>query len=129
MYSVRGYDEYEVVADGGLLASIQYEFDWLRYNEAIERDEMEDDSNRPANEYFTLSKLTPLLFTDYGRSDMKDPVAGEKDNVILWSVGVGTVLEFGNNLSATCYYGYPLRKTDGTRRGKGRVSAGFMLRW
>lgn len=129
MYSVRGYDEYEVVADGGLLASIQYEFDWLRYNEAIERDEMEDDPDRPANEYFTLSKLTPLLFTDYGRSDMKDPVAGEKDSVTLWSVGVGTILEFGDNLSAACYYGYPLRKTDGTRRGKGRISVGFMLRW
>jgi len=129
MYSVRGYDEYEVVADGGILASVQYEFDWLRYNEAVERDETGADPNQATNNDFMLSKLSPLVFMDYGRSDMKDPVAGEKDNQTLWSVGVGTIMEFGDNLSAACYYGYPLRATDDTRRGKGRLSASFMLRW
>ena len=127
MYSVRGYDEYEVVADGGLLASIQYEFDWLRYNRAVER---AADSNQvsPAGE-MELTRLSPLIFMDYGRSDIKDPVAGEKPNVTLWSVGVGSIIELGGNLSGACYYGYPLRKTDDTRRGKGRVNVSFMLRW
>jgi len=127
MYSVRGYDEYEVVADGGLLASIQYEFDWLRYDRAVET---AADSNgvSPAGK-MELTKLTPLIFMDYGRSDIKDSVAGEKPNVTLWSVGAGTVIELGGNLSGACYYGYPLRKTDDTRRGKGRISASFMLRW
>jgi len=127
MYSVRGYDEYEVVADGGLLASIQYEFDWLRYDRAVDT---AADSNEvgPADD-MELTKLTPLIFMDYGRSDIKDSVAGEKPNVTLWSVGVGTVIELGGNLSGACYYGYPLRKTDDTREGKGRVSASFMLRW
>jgi hemolysin activation/secretion protein len=127
MYSVRGYDEYEVVADGGLLASIQYEFDWLRYNQAVER---AADSNEvsPADD-MELTKLTPLVFMDYGRSDIKDSVAGEKPNVTLWSVGLGTVIELGGNLSGACYYGYPLRKTDDTREGKGRISVSFMLRW
>jgi hemolysin activation/secretion protein len=76
-----------------------------------------------------LTKLTPLVFMDYGRSDIKDSVAGEKPNVTLWSVGLGTVIELGGNLSGACYYGYPLRKTDDTREGKGRISVSFMLRW
>lgn len=133
MYSVRGYDEYEVVADGGLLASIQYEFDWLRYNRAIER---AADSNqvKPADRHVSdgrmeLTKLTPLIFMDFGRSDIKDRVPGEKSHVTLWSVGVGSIIELGGNLSGACYYGYPLRETDDTRRGKGRMNVGFMLRW
>jgi hemolysin activation/secretion protein len=127
MYSVRGYDEYEVVADGGLLASIQYEFDWLRYDRAVEHPA---DSNQvsPAGET-ELTKLSPLIFMDYGRSDIKDSVIGEKPNVTLWSVGVGSVIELGGNLSGAVYYGYPLRETDDTRRGKGRVSVSFLLRW
>jgi len=36
MYSVRGYDEYEIVADGGILASIQYEYDLVRHSQTIE---------------------------------------------------------------------------------------------
>jgi hemolysin activation/secretion protein len=76
-----------------------------------------------------LTRLSPLIFMDYGRSDIKDPVAGEKPNVTLWSVGVGSIIELGGNLSGACYYGYPLRKTDDTRRGKGRVNVSFMLRW
>ena len=133
MYSVRGYDEYEVVADGGLLASIQYEFDWLRYDRAVEpaadSDQMSQTEEQDETSDMELTKLSPLIFMDYGRSDIKDTVAGEKSNVTLWSVGVGTVMELGGNLSGSCYYGYPLRKTDGTRRGKGRVSVSFMLRW
>lgn len=133
MYSVRGYDEYEVVADGGLLASIQYEFDWLRYDQAVERaadsNEVSPSEESVSNENLELTKLTPLVFMDYGRSDIKDAVPGEKSNVTLWSVGVGTVIELGGNLSGSCYYGYPLRETDGTRRGKGRMNVSFMLRW
>ena len=34
MYTVRGYDEDEIVADGGILASLQYEFDIIKYSEA-----------------------------------------------------------------------------------------------
>jgi len=131
MYSVRGYDEYEIVADGGILASIQYEFDWLRYDEAVERREIEADPNlaQSTTGDSMLSKLSPLVFVDYGRTDVKDPVIGEKDNQTLWSVGVGTIIELENNLSGACYYGYPIKATDDTRRGKGRLNVSFMLRW
>jgi hemolysin activation/secretion protein len=131
MYSVRGYDEYEIVADGGMLASVQYEFDWLRYSSATEREEIAADPNQEqlAVGDFMLRKLSPLVFMDYGRTDVKDTVIGEKGNQTLWSVGVGALVELGDNLSGACYYGYPLRKTDGTRRGKGRLNVSFMLRW
>jgi hemolysin activation/secretion protein len=120
MYSIRGYDEYEIVADGGILASIQYEFDLIRHGQATETEIV-------ANE--DIRKLAPLAFLDFGRAMIKDAVAGEDKNTTLYSVGVGTVFEIGNNFSGAIYYGYPLKKTISTRQGKGRLSASAMLRW
>jgi hemolysin activation/secretion protein len=120
MYSVRGYDEYEEVADGGILASIQYEFDLVRHSEAAE-------PTTVANE--ELKKLAPLAFFDYGRSKTKEPVAGENKHVEMYSIGVGMAFEIGDNFSGAIYYGYPLNATDDTRTGKGRLNASVMLRW
>jgi hemolysin activation/secretion protein len=120
MYSIRGYDEYEIVADGGILASVQYEFDLIRHGQATETEVI-------ANE--DIRKLAPLAFLDFGRTKTKDPVAGEDKNTTLYSIGVGTVFEIGNNFSGAIYYGYPLKKTISTRQGKGRLSASAMLRW
>jgi len=120
MYSVRGYDEYEIVADGGVLASVQYEFDLVRHSQAVEPEKV-------ANE--EIRKLAPLAFFDFGHSSIEDPVPGENENQTIYSVGVGTIFEVGNNFSGAIYYGYPLRATDDTRRGKGRLNASVMLRW
>jgi hemolysin activation/secretion protein len=120
MYSVRGYDEYEVVADGGILGSIQYEYDLVRHGQAAETETVIHED---------LRKLAPLAFFDYGRTRMKDPVPGERKHQTLYSAGVGLAFEVGNNFSGAIYYGYPLRATDDTRRGKGRLSASAMLRW
>jgi hemolysin activation/secretion protein len=120
MYSVRGYDEYEIVADGGLLASAQYEFDLVRNSQAVEQQTATNDD---------LRKLAPLAFLDFGRSQIEDPVAGERENQTLYSVGIGTIFEIGNNFSGAVYYGHPLRATDDTRKGKGRLNASLMLRW
>jgi hemolysin activation/secretion protein len=120
MYSVRGYDEYEIVADGGLLASAQYEFDLVRNSQAVEQQTATNDD---------LRKLAPLAFFDFGRSQIEDPVAGERENQTLYSVGIGTIFEIGNNFSGAVYYGHPLRATDDTRKGKGRLNASVMLRW
>ena len=121
MYSVRGYDEYETVADGGVLASVQYEFDLVKHSEAAEPTTI-------ANE--ELKKLAPLAFFDFGRSKIKDRVAiTERKRQTIYSVGVGTAFEIGNNFSGAIYYGYPLRATNDTRRGKGRINASVMLRW
>jgi len=120
MYTVRGYDEYEIVADGGILASIQYEYDLVRHGQTVEQKTAADGD---------LRKLAPLAFFDFGRSQVEDPVAGEEENQTLYSVGVGTVFEIGNNFSGALYYGHPLKETDDTRKGKGRLNASVMLRW
>jgi len=127
MYTVRGYDEYEIVADGGILGSLQYEFDLIQYDKVMNQDEEEAAST--AVDKYELKKLAPLAFLDFGRSAMKDTVAGETAHQTLFSVGVGTIFEVGDNFSGGVYYGYPLRKTPDTRRGKGRVNVGFLLRW
>lgn len=127
MYTVRGYDEYEIVADGGMLATAQYEFDLIKYDQVKNSDEEEAEST--AADKYELKKLAPLVFFDYGRTSIESPVAGEKKHTTLASVGTGMLFEIGDNFSGGVYYGYPLRKTDSTRRGKGRVNVGFLLRW
>jgi len=120
MYSVRGYDEYEIVADGGVLASIQFEYDLVKYSQAIESETVISDE---------LKKLAPLAFFDFGRANIKDRVEGEEGSKTIYSIGVGALFEIGNNFSGALYYGYPLEDTDDTGVGNGRVNASLMLRW
>jgi hemolysin activation/secretion protein len=120
MYTVRGYDEYEIVADGGVLASAQYEYDLVRHGQTAEQKKATNND---------LRKLAPLAFFDFGRSQIEDPVAGETENQTLYSAGLGLIFEIGNNFSAALYYGHPLKETDDTRKGKGRLNASAMLRW
>jgi len=120
MYSVRGYDEYETVADGGILASLQYEYDLVRHRRAGGDETLIHEG---------LRKLAPLAFVDFGRTNMKDAVAGETENETLLSIGVGTIFDIGNNFSGAVYYGHPLEETAGTRKGKGRINASAMIRW
>jgi hemolysin activation/secretion protein len=123
MYSVRGYDEYEFVADGGILASLQYEFDLVKYEES------KDIGKTRSEKQPFLRKLAPLVFFDYGRAKIRHPVGTEKGYEELISVGVGTIVELGDHFSGAVYYGYPLTPTDNTRSGKGRVNVGLIYRW
>jgi hemolysin activation/secretion protein len=122
MYSVRGYDEYEHVADGGILATVQYEFDLVKYDEAQrkkkESEQMQEDAEKPF-----VRKLAPLVFFDYGRSMTNDPVGAEKRHEEFMSVGTGFILELGDNFKGAMYYGYPLEETDSTNDGTGRLYA------
>jgi len=121
MYSVRGYDEYDIVADGGILASVQYEYDLIRYSQSVE-------SEAGTDKYTgSIKKLAPLAFFDYGKTKIKDPVATERDNQELYSVGVGLAFEIGDNFSGALYYGHPLKNTEDTESG--RLNASAMLRW
>jgi len=127
MYTVRGYDEYEFIADGGLLASAQYEFDLVKYEKS--KDTTRTYTQREQQKEPSLRKLAPLVFLDYGRAKIIMPTATEKAHEEFISIGVGTILELGDNFNGAVYYGYPLTATDNTRRGKGRVSAGMIMRW
>lgn len=126
MYSVRGYDEYEIIADGGILASAQYEFDLVAYNKS--KDNKTEPEQTGQKKPF-LRKLAPLAFVDYGLAKMEDPLTTEQADQELCSVGAGILVELGNNFSGAVYYGYPLIETADTSIGKGRVSVGLMMRW
>lgn len=125
MYSVRGYDEYEHVADGGILASFQYEFDLVKYEESMQAGEAQDET---AEKPF-LRKLAPLVFFDYGRAKIRDAVGTEKAHEELISAGIGFLVELGDNFRGALYYGYPIADTDATRTGKGRINAGAMYQF
>jgi hemolysin activation/secretion protein len=125
MYTIRGYDESEIVADGGLITSLQYEYDLIRKGQVdLFGQEVDEKTRKPF-----LKKLAPLAFLDYGMARIKDAAVTEETDEELCSVGGGLITELGDNLTGTVYYGYPLIPTDDTRSGKGRVHAGFLLRW
>jgi len=130
-YSVRGYDEDEIVADGGILMSGQYEFDLVKHSESLENREAtseagseETQDNKP-----WLRKLAPLAFIDFGRAKIKSPLVGEQGTQELCSLGVGTIAELGDNFSAGIYYGWPLRGTDQTNKGDGRLNFSCVYRF
>lgn len=127
MYTVRGYDEYEVVADGGMLASAQYEFDLVKYERS--KGIQPAESEKTHNKLTRLKKLAPLAFIDFGRTRIENPRSTERRHQTLFSVGVGTLLELGDHFSGQLYYGCPLRETDDTRVGRGRLHVGLWLRW
>jgi hemolysin activation/secretion protein len=128
LYTVRGYDEYEIVADGGILASLQYEYDIIQYLNTKEGVKLEDPETQ---EKPLIRRLAPLAFLDYGRSSIRHPDSGtgEKRHEEMISLGGGIILELGDNFSGAVYYGYPLTHTDDTRTGKGRVSTSLLVRW
>ncbi|MHC4259444.1 MAG: ShlB/FhaC/HecB family hemolysin secretion/activation protein [Planctomycetota bacterium] len=126
LYSVRGYKENEIVADGGVLFSAQYEFDFVKHNQVRARRETESEDTSKKS---WLRKLALLSFVDSARAKTKSPVAGEQGVQELFSVGIGLAAALGDNFDAGIYYGHPLRSTDDTRRGCGRWSFNFIMRW
>ena len=119
LYSVRGYEEDEIVADGGIFISGQYEFDIVKAGSA-----KQEETEKPL-----LRKFAPLVFIDYGRAKIKDAVASEKRVRELCSTGAGITLEVGDDFSAQIYYGWALRGTDETDRGDGRLNANLIKRF
>ena len=130
-YSVRGYDEDEIVADGGILMSGQYEFDLVKHSESLENREAtsEASSEETQDNKPWLRKLAPLAFIDFGRAKRKNPLATEWGTRELCSLGVGTIAELGDNFSAGIYYGWPLRGTDQTDKGDGRFNFSCIYRF
>jgi len=126
MYTVRGYKELEVISDEAVLASGQYEFDIVKYNEAKEG--LSKAERAKAKRPF-LRKLAPLAFIDYGHAQIKHPITGEDRAADLLSIGVGVLWELGDHFSGGVYYGIPLLSTEETKSGEGRVNVGFMARW
>ncbi len=128
LYTVRGYEENEIVADGGIIASFQYRFDLTRHENpsyGIEQDQ----SGFYTSEETWPPNISILGFTDYGQAKIKDHVAGEKATHELWGAGVGTLLEVGDDFDAALYYAWPLQSVDGTKTGNGKLNLSFIYRW
>ena len=124
LYSLRGYHEYEIVADGGVLGTVQYEFDVVKYDQTRQIGEAEARPNRR-----WLKRLAPLGFLDYGNARIKNPVPGETGEQTLVSMGVGAIVELGENFSGAVHCGWPLRSTAVTNTGDPRLSVSLMMRW
>ncbi|MHC4646701.1 MAG: ShlB/FhaC/HecB family hemolysin secretion/activation protein [Planctomycetota bacterium] len=127
LYSIRGYEEDEIVADGGILASVQYEFDMVKHGEA--RGEEGEGLDQQGEEEPWLRRFAPLAFVDFGRAKTKDPLPGEQEVRELCSLGTGSIIEVGDNFTAGIYYGWPLRSTEQTNEGKGRWNFSFIYRF
>ena len=125
LYSLRGYKEDEIVADGGILVSGQYELDLVKTGQANpDQSPGLKETKKPL-----LRKLAPVAFIDFGRAKIKDPVAGESGVQELCSVGTGLIIETWDNFSSAIYYGWALRGTEDTDRGDGRLNMSFMKRF
>jgi hemolysin activation/secretion protein len=121
MYSVRGYDEYEFVADGGILTSVQYEFDLVKLDQSGQADQTAQ--TQGGDEKPFLRKLAPLFFFDYGRAKINSPAATENSHEEMFSVGTGFTVELGDNFRGAMYYGYPLKESETTNDGTDRLYA------
>ncbi|MBN2132608.1 MAG: ShlB/FhaC/HecB family hemolysin secretion/activation protein [Sedimentisphaerales bacterium] len=126
LYTVRGYEEDEIVADGGLLASLEYRYDLTQSLHGKQND----------GDKRSLSPGVSLLcFTDYARPEIKDPLPGEFDTQTMWGAGLGTLIELGGNFQAGIYHGWALRETkrgDGdtiTGRGDTQWNFNIIYRW
>lgn len=126
LYTVRGYEESEVVADGGIIASVQYEYDIVKANE---KEKAQNKIEKTKVNKNWLRKLAPVAFFDYGRAVNKDHVVGEHGIQKLSSLGTGLLTEIGDHFSSAIYYGWPLRSTDETDSGHGRASVNLIMRW
>jgi len=125
LYTVRGYEEDEIVADGGILLSFQYEFDLVRSDQSKELIQPNPEKTKKP----FLRKLAPAAFFDYGRAKIENPIDGEQRDTTLSSVGPGLITELGDNFSGAMYSGIPLKATNDTDNGSGRMNYTFLWRW
>jgi len=123
LYSVRGYEEDEVVADGGLTASIQYEYDI-----AARMTMCQVAAGESIQKQF-VRRLAPVVFADFGRAVTKDHVPGENGTVEMASIGTGFVTTLGDHCDGALYYGWAMRSTEETDAGDGHLGVSLLLRW
>jgi hemolysin activation/secretion protein len=126
LYSVRGYEEDEIVADGGMLFRAEYEFDLISYFNPQRADQGHSQSHAPGAEQSWLRRLALVSFADVGRAEFKSPMAGEHRIVELGSFGWGLKAEIMENLNVGVYYGIPLRSTERTKKGDGKPYLGLV---
>ena len=120
LYSVRGYEEDEIVADGGIIVTGQYEFDLVKYNQPTSDNQA--NSKKAQNAEPWLKRFAPLAFIDYGWAKIKNPVLGEQETHNLCSAGLGVIVGLSDTFDASLYCGWALRPTEETDEGDVRLN-------
>jgi len=105
--TVRGYDEREVNADGGLMATIE-----LRTPQ-IDLGIVDKAKNLP-------SYLQFLAFCDYGYARNRGEVAFEHKSEDMLSVGAGVRVRISDNVHIRVDYGHKLEDVQDSDSGAGR---------
>lgn len=131
LYSVRGYQQDEVLADGGFLASGQYRIDVTEalFPTAESLDAADGSIDEELRNPLLPTKTWLVGFTDYGRARIKEPVVGDNTVTTLWGAGLGISAEYGDNLYANVYYSWALKDGITTESGEGMWNFNFILRW
>jgi hemolysin activation/secretion protein len=129
LYSVRGYPEDALVADGGILASLEYRRLLVGDLFGAEPKDGNPKKNKPIG-------ISLLGFTDYGQAQIKHPMPGEMGHQDLWGIGLGTLITRSPNFEARIYYGWALQAivypSTGqllADEGDGAWNFSFLYRW
>ena len=108
--TVRGYLEAETLGDSGFASTL----------------ELHSPPLGPHVGSF-LSPLYGFVFVDGGVATLVDPLQGQRENVTLWSNGVGLRLENSHGVTGSVDYAVPRR--DGIRTLKDKSRIDFSLRY
>jgi hemolysin activation/secretion protein len=101
--SVRGYYEAELLGDYG----IQSTFEW-------------QGPNLGPKLWKRLGTLQGLVFTDFGRVALQDPLPDQEDGFTAWSAGVGLRLDL-QGLVGALDWAWPMRDGTSTEAGDERL--------
>jgi hemolysin activation/secretion protein len=108
--TVRGYLEAEALGDSGFAGTVEL--------------------HSPALGPHVGSFLSPLygfIFVDGGVATLVNPLPAQRENVELWSTGVGLRLENSHGVTGTVDYAVPERNGVRTLKDKSRID--FLLRY
>lgn len=108
--TVRGYLEAETLGDSGAAATLEL------HSPPV---------GRHAGAF--LSPLYGFVFVDGGVATLINPLPAQRENITLWSDGIGLRLENPHGVSGSVDYAMPRR--DGVRTLKDRSRVDFSLRY
>jgi hemolysin activation/secretion protein len=125
--SIRGYDEYSVIADSGLVVNIEL---WSQAFHLLDYKTCKIDDKGKPQERREPDSLRFLAFWDYGVDYTHSPQPGEFSSFDISSVGVGLRYEFPRHLSLRADYGFQLIEVPSTTvTHDGRIHLGIQASW
>ncbi|MCD4823316.1 MAG: hypothetical protein K8S55_01805 [Phycisphaerae bacterium] len=112
--TVRGYDEWEVGADEGLVLSLELRTPEIKLGKFFNKLELEN-------------KLQFLVFWDYGAAHNVGNAPGEDKSNTLQSIGAGLRYKIGPHASFRMDYGHRLNEVTSDFNDQGRLHIGVLV--